>query len=449
MQLFSGGRLSVCKVRLFPGVAVVLLVALMCATIALLSACGGPSNEEADDQATSSATQSAGSEGQEGQDASAEPAGTFEVAGCHLTPEKILHYATIPDNNPEYPGGEAMSFLMQESDVPVQVLKFGATSGFIISLGYEDATADPEVVRFEPLDDVEGYATRVTFYYPGGRADGAVDPPTKLFYKAYGTDSHTYHFAAGASELPVEEADDEWPDVKLELPGLAEGAQTLPLDSELTLAPEAYALHRQLGGWVEDLFVDCRQKLVDEGALDAPGKDDPNEYFVFNDTPELVFKDTAVADRLYADLSVELDDVVFYAGEDVLYPGVGLYLNPSTEGDLAQYPRYYPATHLITGVNEDGFDVPEGKADVFADSLDGCHYVVAYMGLKSRVDKDFYNAPTADRVLATTLVVVMDAQTREFVHIHAVGTVTPELATDAPIGTAKYEEAREYMCTLL
>ena len=94
-------------------------------------------------------------------------------------------------------------------------------------------------------------------------------------------------------------------------------------------------------------------------------------------------------------------------------------------------------------------DLSEEQIAKFADSLDGCRYVVAYVGLDSRVDEDFYDSPKTDRVLETTLVVVMDAQAREFVHIHEVGTDCPSTVTTYAVGQVMDQEAIDYMFSLL
>ena len=94
------------------------------------------------------------------------------------------------------------------------------------------------------------------------------------------------------------------------------------------------------------------------------------------------------------------------------------------------------------------FDVPPELADRFADSQDGCRYVVAYLGVISRVDEAYYMGG-ADRRSVTTLVVVMDLRTREFVHIHVVGTDIPEPVTEVPVGSTMDAEARAYMLGLL
>ena len=201
---------------------------------------------------------------------------------------------------------------------------------------------------------------------------------------------------------------------------------------------------------MNDLFFDCRQKLVDAGAIELPSESDPNEFFLFNsDDCELSFLDEESAEQLTADLSADLDNVIFFSGQDSWSVGRGVYLNARTDDELADYPAYYPNGYMINGSSSDSFPIPEDKTDQFANSLDDCHYVVAYMGLQSRVDEDFYDTPTADRVTVTTLVVVMDAQTREFVHIHTVGSDTPGMVTEDPTGSTMWDEARDYMVTLL
>ena len=107
-----------------------------------------------------------------------------------------------------------------------------------------------------------------------------------------------------------------FPDVTSDLPDLDEGSQTVSIDGELVLPPDSFALHAELDEWVNDLFFDCRQKLVDAGAIELPSESDPNEFFLFNsDDCELSFLDEEAAEQLTADLSADLDNVIFFVDD--------------------------------------------------------------------------------------------------------------------------------------
>ena len=428
------------------------LALLVCLAIASLAGCGkgGNETEASQDMQGEQPAQSEQPAQQEEQEAAPEePAYAIEVAGCHLKPEKIAQFQSVPNDDPVNALGLAMSFLMMEEDVPVTVTPFGVTSGFEIRPEFEDSYYNPQMVLFERVDDIEGYPVRVTFFYDRLPSDYASKLPDSLSYKASGDEDSSIYYVESNANIPIEEGDG-FPDVTSDLPDLDEGSQTVSIDGELVLPPDSFALHAELDEWVNDLFFDCRQKLVDAGAIELPSESDPNEFFLFNsDDCELSFLDEESAEQLTADLSADLDNVIFFSGQDSWSVGRGVYLNARTDDELADYPAYYPDGYMINGSSSDSFPIPEDKTDQFANSLDDCHYVVAYMGLQSRVDEDFYDTPTADRVTVTTLVVVMDAQTREFVHIHTVGSDTPGMVTEDPTGSTMWDEARDYMVTLL
>ena len=422
-------------------VAGALLAALLCLSITPLAGCGSPTDDAPQDQP---AEQEAPAEEPTPAE---EPMPTFEVADCHLAVEGMSLYADIPDGNPDYPGGRSLSLLIEEADIPVVVTPYGTVSGLEVSLGYGNSSASPVLVRFEPVDDVPGYAVRATFFYVGRSADDESNVPEELLYQeAEESGSHTFPLFDG--DLPLVEAADEWPSEAAQDLDLSVGAATVPLEDKLVLLPSYFALGEGLGRWAEDLFGDCYQKLVDAGSIELPQEGDPNEFFVFDDEHELRFLDEELGARLSADLSVDLDDVIFCAGNRGAGLNLTVYLDPFTEGEYASYPRFYPATYMISGSFADPIVVPEGAADRFADSLDECRYVVAYVGLYSRVEDEFYMGG-ADRTHATTLVVVMDAQNREFVHIRNVGTDVPPTTTQWPTGGTLYQEAQDYMGSLL
>ena len=373
---------------------------------------------------------------------------TFEVAGCHLAVEGMSLYADVPEGNPDYPGGCALSLLMEEADVPVVVTPYGTVCGFNVMLGHENSSASPVLVRFEPVDDVAGFATRVTFFYVGRAANDEDCLPDELLYQAADeSGSHTLSLFGGWS-MPLEEATGDWPSEAAQDLDLPVGTATITLDGTLVLLPDYYTLSEGLNGWAEDLFGDCYQQLVDAGSIDLPQEGDPNEYFVFDDEHELRFLDEELGARLSTDLQVELDDVIFCTGGGGAGLNLSVYLNPFTEGEYASLPRFYPATYMISGSFADPLVVPEGAADRFADSLDECRYMVTYVGLPSRVEEEFYMGGV-DRTHVTTLVVVMDAQNREFVHIRNVGTDVPPTTTQWPTGGTLSQEARDYMSSLL
>ncbi|MBR2835992.1 MAG: hypothetical protein IKE43_09850 [Coriobacteriales bacterium] len=421
-----------------------LMLVLLCMGLALLTACDPGESESSKDQQTSqgaglSATQNTA------QNTTVYP---FTTANLNLLPEKWIVFDR----------GFALSLLVEESEVPVTVTPFGTISGFDIEIGWKSgASSIASAMTFEPLTGTDSYAARATFYYdsssPIENPEEFVSSAENLYYRASDeSGSHTYRLSSLARNLPITLAEDSgtWPDVSFENQlGLPEGTHTVPLNETLQLYTGYLSLHKGLDNWVIDLFNDCHQKLVYEGSLEQPGEGAPNKYFIFDNDFNIVFADAETGGWLMGGPYEPLDNVVYYYGDRTLAGGKGVMLNPYTAGEGAQYPLYYPVSYLIRGLSYDSFDIPQQDfAYKFADSLEGCSYVLAYMGMTSRVDKEFYMGG-ADRRVATTVVFVMDAQTREFVHIHSVGTDVPAGTTTSPSGDVLYNEAHAYMDDLL
>ena len=377
------------------------------------------------------------------------PAYAFRVAGTHLQPERWVIYEE----------GLALSLLMVEPDAPAVVTPFGTVSDFQVKVDWgSGAASDPFAVRFERLDGTDGYAARATFFYDGlspeADLETSVGNAESLLYGGPDGSSYTYRLDPLTESLPVAHAadGDTWPQIAPgEQPTLPMGAQTIPVAEPLELSAGYYMLHDSLDEWVCGLFGDCYRKLADSGSLALPGEDGPNGLFVFDGGFNIVYTDAETGARLGGDLAIPLYDVMYYYGDHTLEGGSGVQLNPYAEdgGEGAQYPLFYPVTYSIAGFDYDTFDLPEkGFAHKFADSFQGCRYVLAYRCMTSRVDEAFYMGDI-DRKPATTLVFVMDAQAREFVHIKSVGTDVPSGSTTSPLGGLLYEEARAYMDELV
>ena len=411
-----------------------LLVAMLLSTTIPLAGCGSTPDESREQP--------------EAADVAQEAPYAFETAGCRIMPERLVTLGPLPDD-PNEPTSCALSVLIVESEIPVYVTPFGTVSGFRISLGNGRDSSSASMVRFEPLDGSEGYGARATFYFDSNVRTDEGGKPDELYYGTpqSGTMDTFFLFALEGGGLPFSVGGADWPDGISTLEGLDDGQQTIALDGELVLPSDIYALHRLMGLQVEELFDDCRSKLISSGALEAPGDGSPNGLFVFDDEFNVRFLDGEVAERLTAEPAAGLDGVIFYEGDDVGNPGGGVLLNPFTDEEFLQYPCFYPASYLMD-TDTGAFDVPPELADRFADSQDGCRYVVAYLGVISRVDEAYYMGG-ADRRSVTTLVVVMDLRTREFVHIHVVGTDIPEPVTEVPVGSTMDAEARAYMLGLL
>ncbi len=449
------------------------LIATIAITSISLFGCGASENSQQGSEQSQSETQEQSSEQPEDTQASqdAEQASEWEskqdvpvieVAGCHLAPEKLIMCTAASSDNPEQGDFCVLVLRMEENKIPVTVSPFGTASGFEIMLENESEDGAPKAypwfVRFEQMDGTEGTETRVLFYYKLRPEDSPTltseyyqgtegKLPDNLYYQETGASNYgTYPLGGLSDKVALEEGGAEWPDAATELTGLSEGAQSVPLEGELVLYPDSSMLFESADAWAAGLFDDCWQKLVDDGVIAAPEEGAPNEYFTFGSVSlEVEYLDTEAGERLSSDLQIDLDDVVFYN------PDNGIYYKTDVES-LKDYPLFYP---VVFGANhtspkwDEPADLAEEQIAKFADSLDGCRYVVAYLGLDSRIDEDFYDMPKTDRVLKTTLAVVMDAQTREFVHIHEVGTDCPSTVTTESVGQVMDQKAIDYMFSLL
>lgn len=386
----------------------------------------------------------------------------IEVAGCHLAPEKLVMCNGASSGDEENGGFCVLVLRMEENETPVVVTPFGTACGFEVMLEneYEDGApkAYPWFVRFEPTGGTEEAGARVYFYYKLMQEDSPTltskyykgvegELPDNLYYQESGASNYgTYPLGGLSDKVALEEGDAEWPDAAAELTGLSEGAQSVPLEGELVLYPDSSMLFESAGAWVADLFDDCWQKLVDDGIVAAPEEGAPNEYFTFGSISlEIEYLDAEAGERLSSDLQIELDDVIFYN------PANGIYYKTDVES-LKDYPLFYP---VVFGANStspkwnEPADLSKEQIAKFADSLDECRFVVAYLGLDSRIEEDFYDSPKTDRVTKTTLAVIMDAQTREFIHIHEVGTDCPSTVTTNSVGQVMDQKAIDYMFGLL
>ena len=201
--------------------------------------------------------------------------------------------------------------------------------------------------------------------------------------------------------------------------------------------------------WADGLFKDCYNKLVTAGSIEVPQPDGPNKWFVFKDTHDIKFVDEEVGARLLSDLEIPLDNVI--EGE----AGGCVYINSIATDEALEYPLYYPLVKASSGTysyhSTDLKSVREDPvAGKFAESLDDCKYLLAWGGYVSSENKGFYNETGgATRQVMTTVVFVMDAKTREFVHIRSVDTDIPANETFNPSGEVNPGAAKRYMHELL
>ena len=95
---------------------------------------------------------------------------------------------------------------------------------------------------------------------------------------------------------------------------------------------------------------------------------------------------------------------------------------------------------------------------VYANTLDECRYLIAYGGCYANIIENYYalgpnGKGITDRIDVTTVVLVVDTQTREVVHIQNIGTEIPgpsvDVARGENYGSTLTKEANAYISQLL
>ena len=164
-------------------------------------------------------------------------------------------------------------------------------------------------------------------------------------------------------------------------------------------------------------------RQIEEAQLDfMPGFDDKIR--------EVRFLNPDLGEKLTARPEAELQGVVVANGLGVLHGG---FMECEESGSLGK--------GSLAGLRGN---------PVFAQSLEECRTLIYYGGFPSRIEKDYYTGP-ADRVQVTTVVLVIDMETEQILHLASVWTNTPgdRVAPGNHIGSVNHTKAVEYIEELL
>lgn len=145
----------------------------------------------------------------------------------------------------------------------------------------------------------------------------------------------------------------------------------------------------------------------------------------------------------------EADDAVGYAADGKTILAV---YHANKEESLSVYEQdgmvnpkepYY----LPTYTNGDPIyaNIPPER---FANHVNDCEYLIVFGGFESGRNVGYYSGGV-DRVIITTLVLVIDVQSEKVLHIQNIGTDSPGMTTSNPTGRALYDEAGQYLTVLL
>ncbi len=372
---------------------------------------------------------------------------SIEIEGRHLIPEKLVRIPELDDTNDEYYGsvkGVGLCFLMQEDTFPTRDSEYGTLAKFSMDLRY-DTTNDNSLckacaVKVEPISGVDGYQARVTYIY---YAQGSKDIPTDIAYKYPGGTKYNYE---SVKALFQDENGLETINIGLKDYVFNKYESDVPASDSTVLPASEAGLCEICRKRVEIVYDSAIQKLQNEGVIASSADAD---FSFDNATLEPIFNDSVKGSALTSAWKASEGGVVL-AG-----PRFDVHANVYAEADATKaenYPAFFPISVSWgnTQVNWDNQAEPwKNYSDCFADSVDDWKYIVMYKDYFSRREEKYY-AGGLDRVSVTTLVLVIDAQTEEIVHIKCIATdCPPGVNATSTTGSLMREEALDYIYGIL
>lgn len=324
----------------------------------------------------------------------------IEIEDCHLIPEKCVS-VSIVDHPVEKNGtgfGTGLSFLMQEKEAPVTDSSFGSLLAFDASLCFEYPLSDvsSSFVIVEPVTDVEGCSSRVTFVYMTYKSD---ELPQKMRFVSEGTELTRF-----ISDMFTDEEESEM-EIAIDQMNFSDVGDCLPINERRLLAASSEACEKIFKNRAEALYLQGIENLKADGVI--PETDEADGLFFDEETLEPVFLDAEAAKRLTSDWKPDRSGVVT--------ADYNFFVNTEMAGFSASFEKW--------------------------------QYLIVYMDYVSRIEDDYYIG--ADRRSASTLVFVIDVSTDKIVHIRFIGADIPPASTKNPNGTVMKEEAEAYIQQLL
>lgn len=229
-----------------------------------------------------------------------------------------------------------------------------------------------------------------------------------------------------------------------------------------SLAPEKEAYGRDRmealnGTWATGVVLDALGKLAAEGVI-APLPDDATLFtnvFEWERTGgteqahTVHFTSEEAGKHLTGDFELPAGKVVIATEKGFVYTtDKSMYYATGGEEDaeLANVPAFYPGS----GLDAELFSgIPMAR---FANKLDECDFIIAYDGVVTHEQKDYYTYG-ASGYYVTTFVMVVDAHSHEVLHFETIGTTSPDARVTetegSKSGRVMDEEAIAYIRQLL
>lgn len=223
--------------------------------------------------------------------------------------------------------------------------------------------------------------------------------------------------------------------------------------------PTKEQLVSQKDTWAESVLRAAVDDLAAQGAIGKVPADAKMmaEAFTYEQAKggyDIAFKDDRAKAELTGDFTLP-DGKVVLCDPDANGKMRVFYLDGSAGKNNASVPNGAP---LFYPESAHGYFSEPSMAKLldgvdpsrFASDLDGCDYLIAFDGVYSHVDEDYY-VGSVDRKSCTTLAIVVDAKAKKVLHIQNIGTDTPpnQVQAGGENGQVRSEELVSYLNELL
>ena len=334
----------------------------------------------------------------------------IDVNGYHFLVEKWVRVSDFdirndsmrPDSN-----GVGLSILMEDDTIPMlengmPAFYFDTTSGGKT----ESSKIKSWIVVAEPVSNFEGYSVRLTYIYT---VVNGHDLPTELIFNNPVSGSESY-FTLDPMETELNNL--ETFDVDVSSCSFDGFGSELKIDKKYVLVSNDYGMSGIGSKMAQSVYYDSIAKLKSDNVIP-----DSDGDLVFNQvTLEPEFADSSKGAELTETWNSSLSGVVL-------------------------------ADHRF--VNDDQNIKFSAYSAKFADSPKNWKYLVVYNSYDSKIEEEYYHGGI-NRISVTTLVLIIDVEKKEVVHIEFIGAdCPPAMNAQSPRGEFMRDDALEYIERLL